>query len=470
MRTLIKNGTVVTAYNEFKGDILIEGEKIIEIAGEIKAEADVMIDGTGKYVMPGGVDQHTHFSALCNVGDQDTAGYETTDAVIVGGTTTIVDYAPQDPGKGLLDSIDYRVNVRAKEACVDFALHAMITEVMDSIFDEIRKLPQAGISSIKCFMAYNGSPLHVDDGTLYKVLRESGKYGVTVFVHAENGEIIHTLQRDSVKKGDVHPRFHAVTRPAFVETEATKRAIYLAQEAGTPIYIVHVTCKGAAASIREAQGKGQRVMGETCIQYLTLDRSCLEHPDVLEAAKYVCSPALRDRCEIEAMWNALEDRTLNAVVSDHCGIGTEIKKFGLDDFTQIANGAPGAADRLNLLWTEGVVKGRISKQTFVQLASTNPAKINGLYPKKGHIDIGSDADIIILDPEYRGAVCLEDNPNGVDFNIYEGRELLGRVETVLLRGRVVVENAKFKGKYGQGRFVPSKVFGAAYSGLDNLKF
>lgn len=462
MKTIIKNGTIVTAYNEFKGDILIEGEKIVGLTACCDEKADVIIDATGKYVMPGCVDQHTHFSALCNVGDQDTAGYETTDAVIVGGTTTIVDYAPQDPGKGLLDSIDYRINMRAKRSCVDFALHAMITEVMDSIFDEIKQLPQVGVSSIKCFMAYNGSPLHVDDGTLYKVLMESGKYGVTVFVHAENGEIIHTLQRDCIKKGNTHPRYHAVSRPAFVEEEAARRAIYLAQEAQTPIYIVHVTCKGAADAIKEAQGKGRKVMGETCIQYLTLDKSCLENEDVREAAKYVCSPALRDREDVEAMWKALNAGTLNAVVSDHCGIGMDIKEAGLADFTEIANGAPGAADRVNLLWTVGVAKGRISKQAFVQLAATNPAKINAIYPKKGHIDVGSDADIIILDPAYKGTVRLNDNPNGVDYNIYEGKELLGRVETVLLRGNVVVENAKFTGEYGQGQFVRSEAFGAAY--------
>lgn len=467
MRTLIKDGILVTAYNEYKGDILIEGEKIIRIEAGCREQADVTIDASGKYVMPGGVDQHTHFSALCNVGNQDTAGYETTDAVIAGGTTTIVDYAPQDPGKGLLDSIGYRINVRAKDSCVDFALHAMITDVMDCIFDEIKELPQAGVSSIKCFMAYNGSPLHVDDGTLYKVLTESGKYGVTVFVHAENGEIIDTLQRDCIKTGNLHPKFHAVSRPAFVETEATKRAIYLAQVAGTPVYIVHVTCKGAADAIKEAKGKGQKVMGETCIQYLTLDRSYLEHPDIREAAKYVCSPALRDPEEVEAMWDALNESTLNAVVSDHCGIGMDIKQYGLDNFTSIANGAPGAADRINMLWTEGVAKGRISRQTFVQIVSTNPAKINGIYPQKGHIDIGSDADIMILDPAYKGTVRLEDNPNGVDYNIYEGKELSGRVETVLLRGNVVVENARFTGKYGQGRFVHSKVFGAAYQGLND---
>lgn len=467
MKTLIKSGTIITSQDEFEGDILINGEKIVAIGMCINESADTVIDAKGKYIVPGGVDQHTHFSALCNVGSKDTAGYETTDAVVAGGTTTIIDYAPQDPGKGLLDSIDYRINVRAKQTCVDFALHAMITEVMDSIFDEIKQLPDAGISSIKCFMAYNGSPLHVDDGTLFKVLNESKKYGITVFVHAENGEIIDTLQRDDVLNGRVHPKYHAYSRPTFVETEATKRAIFLAEETDSPIFIVHVTCKDAADAIREAQGRGQKVLGETCTHYLMLDNSYLEAENVLKAAKYVCSPALREKDQIEAIWKALSTRTLTAVASDHCGIGTDIKEVGKDDYTQIANGSPGAADRLNILWTYGVISNKISKQEFVQLTSANPAKICGLFPEKGHIGIGADADLAIIDPDYRGVVRHEDNPNGVDYNMYEGFELKGRVEKVLLRGKVVAENGKFIGEYGQGKYLRAKTFAAAYTGLDN---
>ena len=241
MRTLIKGGTIVTAEQEFVGDILVEGEIIRAMGAHLDEKADRVIDAQGKYVFPGGVDQHTHFSALCNVGDRDTAGYETTDSAIVGGTTTIVDFAPQDPDRGLLDSIDYRINTRAKDkTCVDFALHAMVTYIMDSIFEEIEDFPKRGISSIKIFMAYNGSPLHVDDGTFFRILEKSRQVGATVFVHAENGEILNFLRSECVKKGQLTPHYHYVSRPPFTEAEAVRRAIYLAGQTDTPLYIAHM--------------------------------------------------------------------------------------------------------------------------------------------------------------------------------------------------------------------------------------
>lgn len=469
MSILIKNGTVLTSNNEFVGDIKIEGEKITGIGHFEATDNDTVVDASGKYVFPGGVDQHTHFSALCNSGDEDTAGYETTDAVIVGGTTTIVDYAPQDPGKGLIDSIDYRIDHRAKgKTCVDFTLHAMITYVMDSIFDEVELLPDKGVSSIKCFMAYKDSPLHVDDGTMYKIMCRSKENGVTVFVHAENGEIIDRLQRDCILAGQTSPKYHAVSRPPFIEGEGTHRAIYLADKAGVPLYVAHVTCKEAIDEILSAKGKGQKVMGETCTHYLTVTSEALANSDFIEASKYVCSPALRDQEHVDALWDALNDGTLNAIVSDHCGITTEMKKQGIDDFTKIPNGAPGAADRVSVIWSEGVAKGKMSKQRFVQTIATNPAKINGIYPQKGDIIVGADADIVIYDPDYRGKIRWGDNPNGIDYNVYEGRDMLGRVESVFLRGTEVVKNAKFVGELGQGKFIHAKCFAAAYTGLEEM--
>lgn len=464
MKTLIKNGTIITAARSFKGDILVENEQIVAI-GKLDGEtADKILDASGKYVMPGGVDEHTHFSALCNVGDRDTAGYETTMSAIVGGTTTIVDFAPQDPDTGLLDSIDYRINVRAKgKTCVDFALHGMVTYLMDSVFDEVKELPKKGVSSIKIFMAYNGSPLHVDDGSFYRILEESRKVGLTVFVHAENGEIINFLRDECVKKGQLTPKYHYVSRPPFTEAEGVRRAIYLAQQTGTPLYIVHVTCKEALQEIQEAQGKGINVGGETCTHYLTVTKDVLDDPDFNKAAQYVCSPALRSQEHLDALWEALNRGLLTAVSSDHCGIDlAELKQAGRDNFTNIPNGAPGAGDRLHMLWTEGVAKGRISKEKLVEVFATEPAKINGIYPRKGALEIGSDADIVIFDPEYRGTIRLEDNPNGVDYNVYEGHEMIGRTETVLLRGNVVVENAKFTGQLGQGRFISAKPYASRY--------
>ncbi len=464
MKTLIKNGMIISAESEFIGDVLIENDKIMTV-GQVETEkVDRIIDATGKYIMPGAVDQHTHFSALCNVGDKDTAGYETTRSAIVGGTTTIIDFAPQDPWKGLIESIDYRINVRAKgKTCVDFALHGMVTYLMDTIFDEIDDFPEKGISSIKIFMAYNGSPLHVDDGSFYKILQKAKKVGVTVFVHAENGEIIDFLRNECVKNGQLTPKYHYVSRPPFTEAEGVRRAIYIASKTDTPLYIAHMTCREALSELLEAKGKGIRVEGETCTHYLTVTKEVLDNPCFDEAAKYVCSPALRDQEDCDALWEALRTGLLTAVSSDHCGIDiAELKQVGRDNFTVIPNGSPGVGDRFHMLWTYGVMNNKISRKKFVEIVSTNPAKINGLYPRKGVLQPGSDADIVIFDPSYVGKVKLEDNPNGVDYNVYEGRDQLGRVETVLLRGKIAVEDGKFVGEVGMGQYIPANMFASGY--------
>ena len=463
MKTLIKGGHIITAENEFIADILIDGEAIAAIGRDLQAEAEQVIDASGKYVFPGGVDQHTHFDALCNVGNQDTAPYEMTKAVCAGGTTTIVDYAPQDPGRGLLDSIRFRIEHRAEgKVCVDYALHALITEVTPEMFQEIRKLPEYGVASIKAFMAYKGSPLHVDDGTLLRVMEEAKKAGVTTFVHAENAEISDQLQREAVAAGHVAPKYHAETRPPFVEVEATKRAVYLAEVTGAPTFIVHISTEGAAGCVGEARARGLRVFGETCTQYLTTTKDKLDQPDYNEAAKYICSPALRDEQDIRCMWEAINNGTLSAVVSDHCGIDLTMKQAGRDNFADCPNGAPGAADRIPMLWTKGVAAGKMSRQRFVEVCSTLPAKINGLYPRKGTIAVGADADIVVYDPDYRGTIRLKDNPNGIDYNIYEGTEVSGRPEVVLLRGKIVARDGRFVGELGQGRFLASEAGGYCF--------
>lgn len=271
MSTLIKNGCILTAENEYQADIFIENEKISMIADSINLAADTVIDAKGKYVFPGGIDQHTHFDALCNSGDENTSGYEATGSVIAGGTTTIVDYAPQDPGCGLIDSIDRRINERAKGLiAVDFALHALVTEVSDKIFDELPLLAAHGVPSIKLFMAYKGSPLYVDDGTLYKTLQMSTEYGVTVFVHAENADIINLMQKQLVSEGKTEPKYHADSRPPFVEAEATQRAILLARAVNAPIHIVHVSCKEALDAIRDARSQNLPVFAESVTHHLVL--------------------------------------------------------------------------------------------------------------------------------------------------------------------------------------------------------
>ncbi|MDL2293312.1 dihydropyrimidinase [Ruminococcaceae bacterium OttesenSCG-928-D13] len=470
MTTLIKNGEIITSSAEFRGDILIEDEVIAAVGADLGNTADTVIDAAGKVVFPGGVDQHTHYSALCNTGDQDTAGYETSDSALVGGTTTVVDYAPQDPGKGLIESAQYRIDVRAKDkVCVDYALHGFITYVTDDnsgLYRDIARLSEMGIHSIKCFMAYKNSPLHVDDGVMFRVMQESKKHGITVFVHTENGDVIDEMQRECIARGEVAPKYHAETRPSFCEGEAAQRALYLAQQAGgTPLCIVHNTSKAVCDVIAEARGRLQPVMGETCAHYLFLDKSYLANPDFEVASRYVLSPALRDKCEQEHLWQALRDGTLHTIASDHVGIGMDIKRQGLDRFDRIPNGAPGAPDRIPMLWSHGVEKGKLSRVDFVRFTATNPAKVCGLYPGKGDIAPGFDADIVLYDRAWRGAVRWADNPNGADFNIYEGFEQLGRVETVLLRGKVVVEQARFVGSYGQGRFLRTRPYGACYTGL-----
>lgn len=459
MKTLIRNGNIITAENEFTADILIEDEIITAIGTDLNVEADKVYDATGKYVFPGGIDQHTHFDALCNSGDKDTAPYSTTKCVCVGGTTTIIDYAPQDPGCGLIESIDTRINKRAKgQVCVDFALHSLITEVNENMFDEIKQLPKHGVASIKAFMAYKGSPLHVDDGTLYKVMCESKKVGVTTFVHAENAEIIDMLQQDCIRAGQIEPKYHAVSRPPYVETEAAKRAIYLAEVADAPTFIVHISTKATADAVGEARAKKQKIYGETCTQYLTLTKDKLDDPDYNVSARYICSPALRDKADNESMWAALNDGTLSAIVSDHCGIDLVMKQAGRNNFADCPNGSPGAGERVPMIWTYGVAAGKISKQKFVEVCSTLPAKINGIYPRKGAIAVGSDADIVIYDPEYRGVISNETNPNGIDYNTYEGMEVIGRPEYVFIRGNLVAEKGEFVGKLGQGEFIPSEAY------------
>lgn len=470
MKTLIKNGTIITAYEEFEGDILIEEEKIVDIGKDLAAscvKVDKIIDASGKLVFPGGVDQHTHYDAQGTVGDKNTAGYETTDNAIVGGTTTFVEFVPQEEGMGLIDSAEYRKKHRAEgKICVDYALHALATDVKPAIFDEVEKLPEYGISTIKVFMAYPGSYLHADDGTLMRILEKSKNVGVTTFVHAENGEIIEFLRDECVRSGNTAPKYHYLSRPPVSESEAARRAIYLAKAAAAPLFIVHMTCEEALEELRIAKSGRLNVYGETCTHYLVTTKAALDNPDFMEAAKYICSPALRDEKDCEALWEALDSGLLSAVSSDHCGISLkEMKLAGKDDFTKVPNGAPGAGDRLNMVWTNGVAKGRISKTKFVEICATNPAKINGIYPRKGHIGIGSDADLVIFDPQYKGVVRQRDNPNGIDYNIFEGREQIGRPETVLLRGKVVVENARFTGKKGQGTFIKAKPYGACYRGL-----
>lgn len=463
MSVLIKNGTIVTAEDEFQADIYVEGESICAIGANLKIAADDIIDAAGKYVLPGGVDQHVHFSFTYK--GSKVRGFETSNAAAVGGTTTLIEFVNQVQGKGLVESIDeYRRTDADGIAMVDYAFHSVMTDPRPEVIEEIPKLAEAGYPTMKLFMAYKGMFFHADDDAILQALYQGKKTGITVMVHAENAEMIDVLTQKLIAEGNTAPYYHAVSRPPVVEAEATRRAIYLAELAEAPLYVVHVSAKEALEEIKQAYGRGQAVFGETCSHYLALDREDLARPG-FEGAKYVCSPALRTEEHRAALWEAVDRKWLNAISSDHCGFDYEHQKhmgYGVgNSFADIPNGAPSLQNRLNILWTYGVCEGKISKNRFVDLFATMPAKINGLE-KKGQLGVGFDADIVIFDPDYEGVISAANNLEGVDYCPFEGFAQKGRAETVLLRGNKIVENGTYIGRKGQGRFVPGKPFGHAY--------
>lgn len=464
MGTLIKNGTIVTAEGERAADIYVDGQTIAAIGSNLHCkDEDEVIDASGKYILPGGVDQHVHFSFTYK--GSKTRGFETSNAAAIGGTTTVIEFINQEKGKGLVETIeDYRKTDAEGIAMVDYAFHSVMTDPRDEVIEEIPKLAEAGYPTMKLFMAYKGQFFHADDDAILKALQKGKEAGVTVMVHAENADMIDTLTKQLIAEGKTAPYYHAVSRPPVVEAEATRRAIYLAELADAPLYVVHVTCKEALAEVKAAYARGQKVFGETCAHYLVLDTSDLGKPG-FEGAKYVCSPALRTEEHREALWEAVDRKWLNAISSDHCGFDyAEQKHMGYGEgnsFADIPNGAPSLQNRLNILWTYGVCKGKLSRSRLVDLYATMPAKINGLE-NKGQLATGFDADIVIFDPAYEGIISAETNSEGVDYSPFEGFEQKGRPETVFLRGQKIVDNAKYVGKKGQGRFVSGKPFGAAY--------
>lgn len=463
MSTLIKNGTIVTSEGEQKADLYMEGESIKAIGQDLPVQADEVIDASGKYVLPGGVDQHVHFSFSYK--GSKTRGFETSNAAAAGGTTTVIEFVNQVQGKGLIDTIeDYRKTDADGIAMVDYSFHPVMTDPRDEVIEEIPKLADAGYPTMKLFMAYKGQFFHADDDAILKALQKGKEAGVTIMVHAENADMIDVLTKQLIAEGKTGPYYHAVSRPPVVEAEATRRAIYLAELADAPLYVVHVTCIEALEEIKAACDRGQRIFGETCAHYLVLDESDLAKPDY-EGAKYVCSPALRTKEHRDALWEAVDRKWLNAISSDHCGFDfAEQKHMGYGEgksFADIPNGAPSLQNRLNILWTYGVCEGRISRSRLVDLYATMPAKNNGL-DKKGQLAVGFDADVVIFDPDYEGVISYKTNLEGVDYSAFEGMKQKGRPETVFLRGKKIVEDAKYVGQKGQGKLIHCKPYGAAY--------
>jgi dihydropyrimidinase len=452
MGTVIRGGTVVTASDVQEADVLIEGEVVTAVAKHIDAAGHQVIDATGCYVFPGGVDPHTHldmpFGGTVTADDFRTG----TIAAAFGGTTTVIDFALHTKGDTLANAVRTWHSKAEGKAAIDYAFHVMVGDMNETVMNEIPRIVEdEGVSSFKVFLAYKNN-LQVDDETLFQTLRLAAASGALVQVHAENGDVIDVLVREALAKGNTAPKYHALTRPPEAEGEATERAIRLAEIAGAPLYVVHVTCAQAAEAISDARKRGLPVFGETCPQYLVCDYSDYERPG-FEGAKYVMSPPLRDKAHQEVLWNKLRNGELLAFGSDQCSFNFKgQKELGLHDFSKIPNGAPTIEDRMAILYHYGVNEGRISLNRFVALTSTNNAKLFGLFPRKGTVAVGSDADIVIWDPDVERVISAATHHMNVDNNIFEGMMVRGQARTVLLRGQVIVDRGQFYGSPGAGRF------------------
>ncbi len=457
MRTLIKNGTIVTASDIYRADILIENEKIIALEAETTVDADEITDASGMLIFPGAIDVHTHLDMPFGgtvTADDFTSG---TIAAAAGGTTCIVDYALQTPGKFLQEALEDWHKKAEGKCAIDYGFHVAVTDLNESVLAEIPLLVEEGYPSFKLFMAYKGV-FQVDDATLLKVLKQSGDAGGLVLVHAENGDVIDLLTREMLAAGHVEPLYHALSRPPQAEEEAVNRFITMIELSESPGYVVHLSDAGALGRVAESRVRGLPVYAETCPQYLFLDLDRYSEPD-FGGAKYVMSPPLREAGNEDFLWSGLASGSLQVVASDHCSFNLKGQKdLGESDFTKIPNGAPGVETRVQLLYAEGVEGGRIGINKFVDLVSTAPARLFGLYPQKGTIAVGSDADLIIFDPEAEFTISQSSQYQNVDYNPYEGFKGRGVPQKVYSRGSLIFENNKYTGKPGHGRFQKRKSF------------
>lgn len=470
MSTLIKNGRVITATEDYVADIFVKDETISLIGSSLDVQADKVIDAGGKYVMPGAVDPHTHmempFGGTYSC-DDFTSG---TISAAFGGTTSHVDFCLQQHGQSLPDAIaTWQEKIERTKPVIDVGFHMAITDLDEGgTLEDLAKLPDEGVTSYKLFMAYKGAMM-VNDETLFKTMRVAADTGALVMVHAENGDAINVLIKEALDEGKTEPKWHCTTRPPLTEAEATNRAIQLAVVAGAPLYVVHVSCEEALAPVSRARMADQRIWGETCTQYLFIDETALDQPD-FEGAKYVFTPPPRPKKDQEHLWHALSTGLLSVVSSDHCPFNWDGQKtLGRDDFSKIPNGGPGIENRLHMLHHFGVREGKISLNRFVELVSTSPAKFFGMYPRKGTISVGSDADIVIFDPEKRLTLSAETHHSNVDYNLFEGTEVTGAPDTVLVRGNVVVENDKLVAEPGTGQFIKRARFGENLPSTANVE-
>jgi len=462
---LIKNATLITASETFQADLLIEGEKIAQIGQNIDAPEHEVLDGTGKYILPGGVDPHVHLDLPMFGTVSSDDHYTGTKAAAFGGTTTVIDFVSFDFST-LSESVD-KWHMKAEKAAVDYSAHMNLTRFGEKIAAEIPFLPGKGITTLKVFTAYNGR-LRLVDGSIFKALRIARDNGMLVMLHAENGDVIETLTVEALAAGHTTPEWHARTRPAWGAVESALRAFALAASADASLYLVHMNTAGEVDMLQYARERGVKVMGETCPQYLFFTEADLRRPD---GAKWICSPPIRTAADNARLWEGLTDGIIQTIGTDHCPFfydGTKPilyegkpitipgKELGVDDFSKIPNGLPGVEDRLPVLWTTGVGSGKLTANQFVALTSTNPAKIFGLYPRKGALVPGADADLVIWDSEKKVKYGVAMSHQRTDYNLYEGWELTGFPEKVFLRGQLIVEGEKWLGKAGMGQFLPSQ--------------
>jgi dihydropyrimidinase len=455
--TVIANGWVATAIDTFIADVAISDGKIQAIGQLPHQNATRVIDATEKYVFPGGIDVHTHLDMPFG-GTTSSDDFETgTRAAAFGGTTTLIDFAIQYKGQTLRTAFDTWMQKASGKAVCDFAFHCIITDLAGAQLDEMNALVRDGVTSFKLFMAYPGVFM-LDDGSIFKALRRTAQNGGLVCMHAENGSAIDVIVQQALAEGKRAPKYHALTRPTTAEAEATARAIALAEMAGSPVYIVHLSCNDALEKVREARDRGLPVYAETCPQYLYLSLENFDVPD-FEGAKYVFTPPLREKWHQEKLWNGLKRDHLQVVSTDHCPFCfREQKELGRGDFTKIPNGGPGIEHRMSLIYSGGVRAGRFSVNRFVELVSTTPAKLFGLYPRKGTIAVGSDADLVIFDPRRKHTISAKTHHMRVDYSMFEGIEVTGMPQTVLSRGQVVVDDNKFIGRSGAGEFLKRSTY------------
>jgi dihydropyrimidinase len=459
MKKIIKNGIVVTATDTYQADICIENGVICQIGADLKTQGGEVIDAKGSYLFPGGIDPHTHldmpFGGTVTKDDFETG----TIAAAYGGTTTVIDFCLTQKGKSLKSAVETWHAKSKDKAVIDYGFHLQIVEMNDSVLNELPQvMDEEGITSLKVFMAYKNQ-FQADDETLFQTLLAAKDLGALVMVHAENGDVIDFLVKKALAEGNTDPIYHALTRPAEAEGEATGRAAILTDLAKSQLYVVHVTCAEAVRKIAEARNRGVDIWGETCPQYLVLDQSYLEKPD-FEGAKYVWSPPLREKWNQDVLWNALKTGQLQTLGSDQCSFDFVGQKYlGKGDFSKIPNGGPIIEDRVSILFSEGVAKGRISLNQFVDFTSTRAAKLFGLYPKKGTIAVGGDADIVIFDPKVERTISADTHHMAVDYNAFEGMKVTGQPISVLSRGEFVIRDKQFVGTAGAGQYLKRARYG-----------